>query len=157
MRTRNLTMKTVVKVAVGFWRIQRETEREMVNFHFTLVWFHAPWDIPNLPVYVLLDYINVTNFVLPYRWQAHMHKQTHLQTQHERQVGWMWAAGCCPHSKLTWRRNSCPLLSPVYLTCDRQVFDENTSMSSSHQMSPHKFPPGSIGQWIWLEVKLSSD
>lgn len=68
------------------------------------VWFHAPWDIPNQPDYVLLDYVNVTNFLLPYcvkhthKTNKHMHTHTYTYSMKDR-CTWCGLLGAAPTQK----------------------------------------------------------
>lgn len=90
--------------------MQYETESEGHLPFLQGVWFHAPWDIPNQPVCVLLDYINVTNFLLLYLCSPHIHTQS-------------WGAVPTQTEQTVFH---CSLL------CIVSVFEGNTGMSSYH-------------------------
>lgn len=88
-------------------------------------WFRAPWGPPSVPPRlaekVSLDSENVTNFLLLHHMLMQTHRHTPTPATRESKLAWMWAAGCCPHSKQ--RRDSAPLL-PVHPTCSSKEGDE---------------------------------
>lgn len=160
MRMRNLGMKTVVKVAFGFWRMQRETARERVNFHFTS---------PCL-VSCSMGHPQPTSLCSPGLYKCHQlcptlsltsaHAQTNTPTHATWKPGGL-DVGCWVLSplKTTRRTNSYPLfllrISPVIGKCLMKPH-----MSSSHPLSPHNFPPGSVSQsvnrnWLIFEITQS--
>ena len=115
---RNVCTKTEVRVGFEEGSV-RQTLR--INFHFTLVrsvsrsMGHPQPTSQCSPGFCKCHQLSPVLALSSAHMQTntHTHTHTHLHMRHERQVGWMWAARCCPRSNQT-EDVSTAELSPSY-------------------------------------------
>lgn len=107
-------------------RARDERVRWSISISLCCFWFHAPWDIPNQPVYVLLDYINVTTFfslmhIKHMYTDTNKHTYTYICVMKDKWVGCR-LLGAVPtqNNKGT---NCFLLFFSVYLICYSKLFD----------------------------------